>query len=158
MNITARIKQLSLKNLWRFFVLFLRHPIMGYQAIKATKQSIKICNDKFGMKHHGQGQANAFRHAFWNYLICKKCVKYAKNDQKSVDFAKKLTDLYEKATQNEPMDQAMDYHNNAVGRSIFIEIGIKKDDFAIVFVEKMSKNAKKVSNLIDFESNKRDLV
>ena len=56
------------------------------------------------------------------------------------------------------MDQAMDYHNNAVGRSIFIEIGIKKDNFAIEFVEKMSKNAKKVVNLIDFESNKRDLV
>ena len=47
-------------------------------------------------------------------------MKYAKNKQKSVFWAQKVGDLYEKVTQNEILDQEMDLHNNTTGRILFL--------------------------------------
>ena len=120
MKIWARIKKLSIPQLWHLSVLFLKHPLLIVPTLKATKETFKICNALFENEHHKSNKANAFRHALWNVLICQKSMKWHKNKQKSVFWAQKVTDLYEKVTQNEILDEAMDLHNNTIGRICFL--------------------------------------
>ena len=108
MKLWARINKLSFSQLWQLSVVFLKHPLLIMPTLKATKDTFAICNQLYGNQHHKSNRANAFRHALWNVLICNKSVNTLKNKQKSVFWAQKVTDLYEKVTQNEPMDEAME--------------------------------------------------
>ena len=81
----------------------------------------------FGSRHHKSNKANAFRHALWNVLICQKTLKKTNNREKSVIWTKKVTDLYEKVTQNEFLDQLMDLHNNEIGRTLFLDLFDKNE-------------------------------
>ncbi len=127
-------------------------------TLKATKQTFQICDELFGNEHHKSNKANAFRHALWNVLICQKSFKRLKNKQKSVFWAQKVTDLYEKVTQNKQMDEAMDLHNNIVGRICFLNFLNKNEAEMITFLQNKAKNAKKVENLEDLEKNFNQLV
>jgi len=158
MNLWKRIRQLSISQLWKFTLLFLRKPLLAYPTYKATRSSVKVCNRLFGMLHHGRGQANAFRHALWNYEICKNCQKRLKNRQKVTEWAKKVTDLYENVTKNELLDQEMDHQNNAIGRSVFIQKGVKNARFIIDFILQLAKNGQKVSKIEEIRQNKSKLV
>lgn len=119
---------------------------------------MKTCNLLFGMSHHGRGQANAFRHAYWNYEICRNCLKRSKNVEKSIVWAKKLTDLYEKVTRNDLLDQAMDFHNNEVGRAVFSQIGAIKDKNVIEKFQNMAEIAEKVSRIEEIDSKRGVLI
>lgn len=88
-------------------------------TIRATTNTIQICNDHFGNRHHKSNTANAFRHALWNVLICKEAFEKTKNKEKALLWAQKVTTLYEKVTNNTDLDEAMDLHNNDIGRILF---------------------------------------
>ena len=158
MNLWNRIRQMSFSQLWKLTLLFLSKPMLTYPTYKATRTSMKICNRLFGKRHHGRGQANAFRHALWNYEICRNCQIRLKNSKKTVKWTQKVTDLYEKVTQNEDLDREMDCQNNAVGRSIFEQFGIKNDHFIHNLVLKMAKNGQKVSKIEEIRQNPDKLV
>ncbi|MDT0555502.1 DUF6973 domain-containing protein [Patiriisocius hiemis] len=147
MNIWVRIKKLSLRQLSKLAFLFIQNPLKIIPTLKATKHTIKLCDTLYGKSHHRSTKANAFRHAYWNIQICLKTQKITKNEQKSIDFAKKLTDLYEKVTQNEPLDEAMDLHNNKIGRDNYLQVLDKSEQKIIDFVQKLAERAQKVSNL-----------
>ena len=66
--------------------------------------------------------------------------------------------MYEKVTRNDVLDREMDYHNNEVGRSLFLEIGPKNDAFVVEKLRKMAENAKKVSVFDEIEENTGNLV
>ncbi|RMA65910.1 DUF6973 domain-containing protein [Ulvibacter antarcticus] len=121
MKIWARIQSLSFGQLWKLLVVFLKHPLYILPTIRATKETMETCNILFGDAHFRSGKANAFRHAYWNFMICKNSMKFYKNDQISTNWAEKFTNLYEKVTQNEKLDQIMDFHNNKVGRMVFLK-------------------------------------
>ena len=70
-------------------------------------------------------------------------MKYAKNKQKSVFWAQKVADLYEKVTQNEILDQEMDLHNNTIGRIFFLNHLEQKEAKIIDLLQKMSQKAQK---------------
>ncbi len=140
-----RIKKLSSTQLWYFVVLCLKHPLLILPTLKATKQTFQVCNELFGNEHQKSNKANAFRHALWNVLICKKSMKSLKNKQKSVFWGQKVTDLYEKVTQNEPLDEAMDLHNNAIGRMCFLNYLGKNEEEMVVFLQNRAKNAIKIT-------------
>ena len=144
MKIWTRIKQLSISQLWKFSILFLKHPLLIIPTISATKRTFEICNKLFGKEHNKSNTANAFRHMLWNLLICKNTLKRTKNKQKSVFWAQKVSDLYEKVTQNKPIEQAMDLHNNAVGRIYFLNLLDKNEQEIVVFAQEKMKNAQKV--------------
>ncbi|MEL6813097.1 MAG: hypothetical protein AAFP76_17380 [Bacteroidota bacterium] len=119
---------------------------------------MKICNTLFGGAHHKNGRPNAFRHALWNILIGQETLKRTKNTQKSALWTQKLTNLYEKVTKNEFLDQAMDLHNNEVGRIYFLELYDRKEKEIIDFLQKQLVNAKKLVKIEEIENNHTTLV
>ena len=158
MNLWARIKRLSIPQLWDFSILFLKNPLLIIPTLKATKRTFEICNERFGNEHHKSNQANAFRHALWNVLICRNTLKNTKNKQKSVFWAQKVGDLYESVTQNKKLDEAMDLHNNAVGRIYFFNLLDKNEDEIVDFTFKKMELAKKVSKIEEMNRVYNEMV
>lgn len=60
----------------------------------------------------------------------------------------KVTNLYEKVTKNDLLDTAMDLHNNEIGRMLFLNENSSK---LIVFIQKMFKNAQKITSIDEIE-------
>lgn len=149
---------LNIGQLWQLSLLFLKNLFLVFPTLKATKKTFAICNDLFGQEHQKSNRANAFRHIIWNILICKKSMQIVKNKQKSVFWAQKLTDLYEKVTQNEMLDEAMDLHNNALGRMYFLNLIDKSEAEIIDYVMTKMKNAQKVTTVQEMSRFKTSLV
>ncbi|QNJ97417.1 hypothetical protein ALE3EI_0842 [Constantimarinum furrinae] len=147
-----------MSQLVQFGFIFLKKPLLIIPTLKATKQTFSICNRLYGKAHHRGNKANAFRHALWNVLICQKTLKITKNDEKSEFWAKKVTDLYEKVTKNDPLDQAMDLHNNNIGRVVFRSKTFKNDTEIINFLQNMAENAQKVSKMNEIEDSEENLI
>lgn len=74
-------------------------------------------------------------------------MKKTKNKQKSVFWAQKVSDLYEKVTQNNAFSEKMDLHNNAVGRFYFLSLLGKNEQEMIDFTIEKMKNAQKVTKI-----------
>ena len=119
---------------------------------------MSLCNSLFGKKHQLSTKANAFRHALWNILICRKTLKFTKNENKSVVWAQKFTDLYEKVTKNEYLDEAMDLHNNKVGRKVFLSKKQLKNQEMIRFLLEMKEKAQKIEQIEDVIKFDSELV
>jgi len=110
-----------------------------------------LCDELFGKAHHRSNKANAFRHALWNILICHKTLKRTKNKEKSIVWTEKVTNLYEKVTDNDEIEKAMDLHNNKVGLHLFLSVFDKKEEEIIVLLQKMIKNSRKVTSFEDLD-------
>lgn len=119
MPIVANIRTLDFSQLIKLSGIFISRPLFVLPTLKATAQTIKVCNQLFGSDHHKNNPENAFRHALWNYLICEKCMKYSKSQDKVISWAKKFTDLHEHFSPNLELEMAMDLHNNEIGRILF---------------------------------------
>jgi len=148
MKIWWRIRQISFKQLVRLAFLFLKNPLLLIPTLKATKEALKVCDSLFGKSHHSNGKENAFRHALWNALICEKTREMTKNDEKSIIWTQKITDLYEKATKNNPLDKAMDLHNNHIGRMLFLN---ENKAEIVFFLQKRLENARKITNIEEID-------
>lgn len=140
--IWRRIRNLSLEQLFILFKLFLKNPRFLLPSLKATSESLQICNQKFGNRHKGNSRENAFRHALWNYLICDKCFSVIASEEKATDWAKKFTDLHEKLAPNEEKARKMDLHNNLIGRNLFLEQHNRIENIVPVLEEMMKKASK----------------
>ena len=158
MNVVKRIRQLSIKQLWHLSVVFIKQPFLVFPTLKATKKTMKISSDLYGKAHHKNGSANAFRHALWNVLIAKAAFRKFQNTEKSIDWAKKVTDLHEKLAPNSPLETAMDLHNNEMGRQFFKEVLDFSEEEMIDFLQKIAKNSQKVTKTSEIEVFKTDLV
>ena len=158
MNIWKRIGRLSLGQLFKLSVLFARNPLLIFPTLKATKETMSLCNSLFGKNHQLSTKANAFRHALWNILICRKTLKFTKNENKSVVWAQKFTDLYEKETKNGYVDEAMDLHNNKVGRKVFLSKKQLKNQEMIRFLLEMKEKAQKIEQIEDVIKFDSELV
>jgi hypothetical protein len=157
-NYWKRIQQLNLKQLFQLTMLFASQPLLVRPTFVASKHTMTVCDELFGRSHHKNNKANAFRHAFWNILICQKTLKWTKNLEKSKIWAHKVTFLYEKVTKNAPLERLMDLHNNAVGRNQFSKIFDKKEDEIIDFLQKMLKNAQKLIKIDQKEISSNQLT
>ena len=139
------------------FVL-MRRPLLIRPTLQATKQTMKISDTIYGKAHHKNGKANAFRHALWNIEICKKTFGVTKNVDKSIYWAKKITDLHEKLAPNATLETAMDMHNNEIGRILFISFFDQNESKIIDFVQKRAKNAQKMTKIEDIKKCRNELV
>lgn len=158
MNIWVRIKQLSIKQLLQLAFLFARKPLYIQPTIRATKETMKLCDAKFGRAHHKSNRSNAFRHALWNYLICRNILKIAKNSQKALIWAEKVTKTYEKVTNNNILDEVMDLHNNEIGRKVFFEQKSLKLTEIDRFLEEKLQKAIKIVQIEDINNAEGQLV
>ncbi len=160
MAVWNRIKNLSFKQFFLLTGTFMKRPTYFSPTHRATLKTVQICDRFFKKAHHKNNVTNAFRHALWNVLIAKKC--FAKNNsvEKSVEWAKIITDLHEKLAPNDELEMTMDLHNNEMGRTLFAEKqmeNMEEESIIAVLKEKM-ETAVKVSSIDKLEENKSEFV
>ena len=152
------IKSIKISLFWSLFKLFLKHPLWVIPTLKATKKCIRICNVVFGKLHHKNNPTNAFRHALWNFIIAKECLKWYGTMEKVIAWAKTITDWHEAFSPNPPLAREMDLHNNRIGRDLFVKHINSTLEEVILILKEMTSKALKISVLKELESNKNHLV
>ncbi len=157
MAIAQKIKNLNFGQFFSLSKVFILNPLYIIPTYKATKKTINISNDSFGKKHHFDNRTNSFRHALWNFLICKHCFKISNSSEKAVLWAKKITDLHEKLSPNEELAKIMDLHNNKIGRELF-SINPKGKLDAVPVLKKMMDEAVQIKSLEEIKNAKTTLV
>ncbi|HET8838859.1 MAG TPA: hypothetical protein VFM82_07695 [Flavobacteriaceae bacterium] len=160
MNLWIRIKKLRPKQLLKLALVFCGNPRFAVSSIRATNRTLAICNFHFGKKHHQNNQANAFRHALWNFFICRAVFQIDTDVEKAINWAKTITDLHEKFAFSTNLAKAMDLHNNTIGRTIFKEkISAKLNlEEIIVLLKTKAAQAEKIEIPEDVEKFKGELV
>ena len=155
MNLVGIVKRVDFKNILKGFLIGLSRPHFIWPTIRATKDCIAFSTKNYGKLHHKNGPANAFRHAFWNYLIAKRCFKWQNNEETVLNWAKKVTDWHEDSFPNKQLPKAMDLHNNEVGRFIFAQNTEKSEQEIIGLLKKMALESIKIdesSNLSEYKN------
>ena len=141
MSLWKLIRHLKFRQILSLVVLFAKWPLMLYPTAKATLKTMRICHALYPEKHQGNGRGNAFRHALWNILITREAMKWNRNKQKSLDWAKIITDWHEKFAPNKEPARFMDLHNNAKGRELFERWTEKRDVLTDRYIVKQLKEA-----------------
>lgn len=144
MNLFTVLKRVDFKNILKVIFIGLSRPHFIWPTIKATKDCIAISTKYYGKLHHKNGPANAFRHAFWNYQIAKRCFKWQKNEEAVLAWAKKVTDWHEDSFPNKRLPKQMDLHNNEVGRFIFKQNTDKSEHEVIELLMRMTLKSIKI--------------
>lgn len=162
MSIWGIIKSLKYRQLKSAFFLFLKKPLFIYPTLKATVISYQISQREFPKTHQLNGKGNAFRHALWNMMISKECSKWTKNKNKAITWAKTITDWHEELSPNEPLDKAMDLHNNKVGRELFKKLNDKysklNSDILIDSLKEKLKSSVKTETIFEMDNYMEVLV
>jgi len=117
--ILNRLKSMEFKELFSVLKIFIRRPRYIYPTYRATSKTMQICEKLYPQKHQKNGRENAFRHALWNYLICKFCFPISGNLNTVRTWSDQFTQLHEKLSPNKELAKAMDLHNNRVGQVLF---------------------------------------
>lgn len=158
MKIWSRIAKMSIRQLILLSSAVIQRPKLIFPLLRATQRTLEICNVHYGRDHFANNKTNAFRHALWNILICRKTNKKLKNDQKSVIWTQKITNLYEKVTKNDILDELMDLHNNQIGRKLFLDKKGLNELEIVHLLQKMLHFALKVEQKEDFDQRIDELV
>ena len=127
-------RRLSFSNISALLLIGLQNPLLCAIAFYATIKTYNIAKKYFPETNSTDGIGNAFRHALWCCLIIMYCCKISSVD-KSIAFCRKITTLHEELFPNEPIQRAMDLHNNEVGIAYFQELlpGIHRQFFETSF-------------------------
>uniref|UniRef100_UPI0030D8F7B2 DUF6973 domain-containing protein n=1 Tax=unclassified Croceitalea TaxID=2632280 RepID=UPI0030D8F7B2 len=126
--------------------------------MSATKECLSISNKYFGRLHYQNTPANAFRHAFWNFIIAKKCTKWSKNIKTVLKWTKNITDWHENAFRNRDLARKMDFHNNKVGREVFRTHSENTQEEVIHLFIEMTKNSIKITEHSVLKNHQLTLV
>ncbi|SHI85733.1 hypothetical protein SAMN04488096_105121 [Mesonia phycicola] len=156
MAIWAKIKQLELSQLFVLAKTFLFKPRLILPTYKATKNTVKICNNLFGKAHHKDNKTNAFRHALWNFKIAEASLPQVKQRDKAIAWAEEITNLHERLSPNPTLPQTMDLHNNKIGRQLFLQ-EISSEEI-IKKLQVMMKSAKLVQQAQEISAYQNNLV
>ncbi|APZ46701.1 hypothetical protein BW723_10560 [Polaribacter reichenbachii] len=113
------IKSLNFKQVIVLLGWFLKHPIFMYATFRATVKTLRIAQKRFPNTHNFDNKANAFRHALWNILIAKKCLKFSSDLEQVLTWTKQITGWHEEFSPNEILAKKMDLKNNQLGRKWF---------------------------------------
>lgn len=149
MNILKAFRRLKPIGIWKLLKLCLAHILFVAPTIRATQKCMQISTEHYQRKHYLNGRANAFRHALWNYLIAQYCIKWSKNRDSVLLWTKNITDWHEFAFPNEALTQKMDFHNNEIGRTLFI----KNENESVLEVIEILMDKTKKSLFIDLSTD-----
>lgn len=152
------IKGLNYRQLSSLFVWFLKHPLYMMSTIQATLQTFQVSQKKFPNIHGGHNKANAFRHAFWNVLIAKKSARFSNDTESILNWTQKITDWHEEFSPNEKIAEAMDLHNNRIGRDKYLEYGEKPVKEIVKMMILELDDAVKISDVGEIQQYSRRLV
>ncbi|WP_190810544.1 hypothetical protein [Flagellimonas sp. S3867] len=157
-NVLKTLNRVSLKSFWALIKLCLRFPLFVFPTLFATKECMSTSTELYSRLHYKNGPANAFRHAFWNYLIAKRCFSWQKKVDGVLIWTKKITDWHENAFPNRKLAKKMDLHNNEIGRTIFKEHLSKMENQVVDILREMTSKAIKIDTQTDFTLVKNQLV
>ncbi|MGY5845891.1 DUF6973 domain-containing protein [Salegentibacter sp. HM20] len=152
MSVWSRLRDMSPRELFELSRVCFKQPKFIYPTFQATRESLKLCDNAFGKAHHGNNPTNAFRHAYWNYLIAKKCFAICNSEETAISWAKRITDLHEELAPNAPLERAVDLHNNEIGRQVFLN----QKSGGLEVLKLMMNDAVKVESLaevVNFPNN-----
>lgn len=152
------IKGLNWNQLSSLIVWFLKHPLYMIATVQATLQTFQISQREFPGIHGGHNKANAFRHALWNVLIAKKCARFSRNQESILHWTKKITDWHEEFSPNEKLAEAMDFHNNRIGRDKFVEFGQQSVKEAVQLMLLELNHAVKINRVEEMTEHSQQLV
>lgn len=138
--------------------LCLKYPLFVWPTLSATKRCMMISTREYGNQHHKNGPANAFRHAFWNFLIAQWCYNWHKNEETVLNWTEKITDWHENAFPNRGLAKKMDLHNNNVGRFVFQRMKNQAEKQVVEFLKEMTLASQKVSTSSNFKNLDNTLV
>jgi len=77
---------------------------------------------KIGRSNTYQNRADGFRHAVWNALLCRETGTQYDDIDDCLKWAKDFSDAHESSnqcTEQAPLDEPMDLHNNGIGRTYY---------------------------------------
>ena len=161
MNLWRFFKKLDYSTLWQLFILSVRNVVYIIPTIRATNLTVRLSDEHFAKLHHDNNATNGFRHALWNILIAKYCLKWNKNEAKVLNWTKKITDWHEEFSPNEDLAKTMDLHNNQIGRTLFLEnqkntianfiLLLKKEMVNSVHIKSLKEIAESPLNLVHIE-------
>jgi phosphoserine aminotransferase len=157
-NLIAVVKRVDFKNMLKGVFIGLSRPHFILPTINATKDCIAISTKNYGKLHHKNGPANAFRHAFWNYLIAKRCYNWQRNEKTVLAWAKKVTDWHEDSFPNKKLPREMDLHNNEVGRFIFAQNTEKSEQEVLELLKNMTLESIKIDENSTLSEHKDRMV
>lgn len=138
--------------------MFIWHPLYAVPTIRATVRCMRVADRDYGSAHHGDNQANAFRHALWNILIARYCIRWRKGTARALVWTEKFTDWHESFSKSDPLSMAMDLHNNKVGRSLFSRTTTLNQAEVISFVAGKSDAAMGVTSAMEMDKYPNELV
>lgn len=155
MLIRSKLLNMSFRQIWVLIKVLIARPLFIIPTYKATRKTIAICNEKFGKEHYKDTRANAFRHALWNFLLCKKCFAVCKSVEKAMYWSEKVTNLHELLSPNAAIARKMDLHNNFIGRNLFLQ---NPDMDIIPKLEGMMQKALKLNSVEEIKNAGTKLV
>lgn len=158
MNITALLKSMDFRQLWSLFWLSVRHLRFLLPTIRGTRRTIAVCDELYEKAHHKNGPENAFRHALWNALIVQQSLSRGLPLQRSLAWAKTITDWHEDFSPNSDLAKAMDLHNNKIGRELMAHFPTEEEDFLIAQLLKMVPLSRKRTEIKELENDTNYLV
>ncbi len=143
------LKRVNFKSLLELIVLSIKNLLFLYPTFLATATCMRISTVHYGREHYKNKPANAFRHAFWNYLIAHNCSKWCNNQSIVLQWTKTITDWHENAFANRELPRAMDFHNNEIGRNIYILNSSQPLETVIQLLLGKTQNAIQIQNTSD---------
>ncbi len=158
MNPVAILKRVSFKNILKVIFIGIRRPLLIVPTIRATRECLKVADNEYGREHRKNGRANAFRHALWNYLIAKRCLRFSRDESKALYWTTIITDWHEYAFPNRDLARKMDLHNNEVGRIIFKENRSTPVNKVIAIVKQKTDESAQIDESSDLSQHKNQLV
>ncbi|GGD49019.1 DUF6973 domain-containing protein [Muriicola marianensis] len=150
-EIWAVIRRARPRQLFRLVWLCLTHIRLVWPTYRATKKTISIADEHFAHEHRRNTPANAFRHALWNWMIAKECTLVVKEEEKVLRWTELITDMHERILPGNTLTNAMDLHNNAVGRTLFRNEERKNNDRSVSLFLEMTENSLLVSSLQEIQ-------
>lgn len=158
MKLSAVIRSMDFRQLWSLFWLSIRHLRFVLPTIRGTRRTVAICTKLYENKHHLNGPENAFRHALWNVIIVKRSLGKNLPLDRSLAWAKTITDWHEDFSPNEPLARAMDLHNNRIGRDLIAKFPEESVDALVEKLVKMVPLSRKHTQIHQLKEDKGVLV
>lgn len=158
MNTFKIIKRFNFKQLAQLFFLSIKYPLYIYPTLKATSKSFLEAKNEFPETHNKKGKGNAFRHAYWNTLVCYECFKWKKDRKRIVSWVNAVTYKHEQLFPNDPLDRRMDLHNNKIGVNFFIQSTFTSSDEISVRIKNKLESAQQIKTIDDVKKYPLELV
>ncbi len=146
MRVWQSLKRIRPNSLWELSILAVKYPLFLHPTVIATKECMRISTLYYGREHYRNTPANAFRHAFWNYLIAHKCAKWSNQQLKVLQWTKAITDWHENAFVNRELPRKMDFHNNDIGRMVYSQNNTNNVGSVIQLLRNKAQNALQIKS------------